>query len=128
MGGDWGGDGERQREEGSNGRGWSSVGIDIEGKVVKTRGDVMSSACVKGKKKRENFGRIDTNKWQRYGQFWSRFDKVVWWNGIVGTGKNGGRHAPCLGIGCYSEEHRDGKENHDGRDQSRRLQDWPKVR
>ncbi|KAA8531003.1 hypothetical protein F0562_005707 [Nyssa sinensis] len=47
TGGDRGGDGERQRDEGSGGRRWSSVGIGIEGKVVKTGGDVMSSACVR---------------------------------------------------------------------------------
>ncbi|KAA8531090.1 hypothetical protein F0562_005799 [Nyssa sinensis] len=81
-----------------------------------------------GRKRGENGGRSDTNKWQRYGRFWSRFDKVVWWNGIVEAVKNGGRHAPCLGICCYSEEHCNGKKNHDDRDQRRRLQGVPKVR
>ncbi|KAA8520589.1 hypothetical protein F0562_014845 [Nyssa sinensis] len=61
---DRGGDGERPREEGNGGGGGgesgigrrlppvgkgsgASVGIDCEGKVVKTGGDVMSSAGVR---------------------------------------------------------------------------------
>ncbi|KAA8549594.1 hypothetical protein F0562_001388 [Nyssa sinensis] len=80
-----------------------------------------------GRKRGENGGRSDTNKWQRYGQFWSRFDKVVWGKGCVEVVKNGGRHAPCRGICCYSEEHYGGKRNHDDRDQRRRLQGVSKV-
>ncbi|KAA8534099.1 hypothetical protein F0562_031708 [Nyssa sinensis] len=80
-----------------------------------------------GKKRGENGGRSDTNKLQQYGRFWSIFDKVVWWNGIVEAAKNGGRHAPCLRICCYSEEHYDGKKNHDDCDQRRRLQGVPKA-
>ncbi|KAA8515427.1 hypothetical protein F0562_018962 [Nyssa sinensis] len=111
----------------------SSVGIDCKGKVMKTGGDVMSSTGVRI----PVLVIVSCKRWSRrcggvrkvgLGSGGGRGVKmVVEAIPTSGSVKNGGRHAPCRGICYYSEEHCDGKKNHDDRDQRRRLQGVPKV-